>query len=253
MIRGIKRYLEMHGCDPIRFAKALFYWPRFIKDMRVYKAAPDGGFPLEAKNLYPVLCDYKEEAGIIKGHYVHQDLWAARKVYQANPKRHVDIASRIDGFITSLLVFRAVEIIDVRPLKSPYPEMKFIQDNAVEMNGFADGELESVSCLHAVEHFGLGRYGDPIDPQGVAKFAQSLTRVIKRGGKLYLSTPIGRQRVQFNAHRVFAPGTILELFSGFKLLSFSAVNDTGDFVPDAKPDDFKEAEFSCGMFEFERV
>jgi hypothetical protein len=32
-----------------------------------------------------------------------------------------------------------------------------------------DGYCDSLSCLHALEHFGLGRYGDPIDPRGHEK------------------------------------------------------------------------------------
>ena len=252
MLRQTKRFLEMHGVNPLLFFASLLKLPRFVKERNRFAKSACADFPLKFSNLMPVLKDYSDSAGILKGHYVHQDLWAAKKIYQANPQRHIDVGSRIDGFITSLLAHRVVEVVDVRPLYSPYENLRFIQGDATRMSAFQDSELESVSCLHAMEHFGLGRYGDPIDPGAHRIFAQSLQRVIKLEGLLYLSVPIGRQKLMFNGHRVFAPQTVLDLFPGFTLNSFSAVDDHGDFVEQANPDDFKDSDFSCGMFEFKK-
>ena len=251
-IKQIKRFLEMHGFDIIKIVKTLWHIPGFFKDCRDYTSKQSDSFRLKLSQLMPVLLDKSETAGSLKGHYVHQDLWAARKIYKAKPKRHVDIGSRIDGFISSLLVFRDVEVVDIRPLESPYKELVFVQDDATQMVWFKDSELESVSCLHAFEHFGLGRYGDTVDPDSIKTFAAALSRVIRKQGLLYFSVPIGHERLEFNAQRVFNPRTILALFKDFELLSFAAVNDAGDYIEDTNMDVFANAEFSCGLFEFRK-
>jgi len=176
-----------------------------------------------------------------------------KKIYNAQPTRHVDIGSRIDGFIAHLLVFRSVEVIDIRPLKSNIPGLTFVQENATDLFRFKDNSLESISSLHAIEHFGLGRYGDPLDPDACFKAMDALARVLQPGGRLYFSVPIGIERVEFNAHRVFAPETILKTFQRLDLLSFGAVDDMGSFHPTAHPEDFSGADFSCGFFEFTKT
>jgi hypothetical protein len=63
--------------------------------------------------------------------------------------------------------------------------------------------------LHALEHFGLGRYGDRIEADGVALGMKSLARLLQPGGLLYLSCPLGPDEVNFNAHRSLSPGTLI--------------------------------------------
>ena len=68
---------------------------------------------------------------------------------------------------------------------------------------------DSLSCLHALEHFGLGRYGDPVDYDGYLKGFDNLYRILKPGGRLYFSVPMGPQRIEFDAHRVFSMAYLL--------------------------------------------
>jgi|TARA_B110000037_G_scaffold217911_1_gene279885 hypothetical protein len=49
---------------------------------------------------------------------------------------------------------------------------------------------DSLSCLHTLEHFGSGRYGDKIDPVGHIKGFQNLVKMLKKNGILYISFPI---------------------------------------------------------------
>lgn len=94
---------------------------------------------------------------------------------------------------------------------------------------------DSVSSLHAIEHFGLGRYGDSIDFEGYLKGLDNVYKLLKKGGKFYLSVPIEPQRIEFNAHRVFSLKYLMELFKGEYILdSFSYVNDEGDLVKDVQ-------------------
>jgi hypothetical protein len=120
-------------------------------------------------------------------------------------------------------------------------------------NTVPENICDSLSCLHALEHFGLGRYGDPIDPEGHIKGLRSLTKLLKPNGTLLLSVPIGLERVEFNAHRIFSVETILSLTeSDYDLISFSYIDDNGDFHNSTKTVEVPEMTYGCGMFEFKR-
>ena len=159
-----------------------------------------------------MLTEWHDNAGSL-GAYFHQDQTVARWIYEAAPQRHVDVGSRIDGFIGSVSVFRNVDVIDIRPLAEPVQNVTFHQlDLMQELPDEWMTCTDSLSCLHTIEHFGLGRYGDPIDPDGYLKGLAQLKRMVKPGGCLYLSTPAGRERIEFNAHRIFSAKTILSWF-----------------------------------------
>ena len=75
-----------------------------------------------------ILFDYSGNAGDQTGHYFHQDLLVAKFINDNKPKRHVDVASRIDGFVAHVASFREIEVLDIRPLpKSQHKNIKFKQ------------------------------------------------------------------------------------------------------------------------------
>ena len=201
----------------------------------------------------PMLTDRYASAGSATGHYFHQDLWAARKIYDRRPEEHMDIGSRIDGFIAHLLTFMPVTIVDIRPIESKIQGLTFLQDDATTLSKLPSNSVQSLSTLHVAEHFGLGRYSDPVDPDACFKFMKSLERVLAPGGRLYFSVPVGKERVEFNAHRVFSPQTILDRFSGLRLESFSYVGDDGHLYLDISPDEMPASNFACGLFEFTKA
>lgn len=245
--------LKLLGLDLEQASRVAADVPRFLRDAATYRRAWMGGrFPLELRALMPALGERSASAGIAKGAYFHQDLWAARKVFARRPARHVDVGSRIDGFVAHLLVFMPVEVIDIRSLEASVRGLAFLQEDATTLARFAPGSLPSISSLHAVEHFGLGRYGDPVSPEGWRLGMLALARVLAPGGRLYFSVPIGRERLRFNAHRIFSPKTVLETFSDLRLASFSAVDEAGDLVEDAEPGRFSGAHHVMGLFEFTR-
>lgn len=174
----------------------------------------------------PHIGDWAEPSGCM-GAYFHQDLLAARWIYDANPGRHVDVGSRLDGFIAHLAVFREVEVLDIRPQECHINRITFRQlDITRDLPDEWLAATDSLSCLHTIEHFGLGRYGDAIDPDGYGKGLGQLKRMVKPGGMLYLSTPIGPQRVEFNAHRVFAAATVIGWFAeGWQIEKFAVIDD----------------------------
>ena len=240
------------GVDPRQTVRAVLGLPRFIRTALAYRRLESERIqmPLRWAHLNPCLRDWTEPAGAVATEYFWQDLWAATKIAGAQPENHVDIGSRLDGFVAHLLCFMPVTVVDIRPLSTAVPRLTFVQDDATILKGFADLSVSSLSSLHAIEHFGLGRYGDPLDPDAPFKCLSSLKRVLSRNGRLYLSVPIGRERLEFNAHRVFAPSTILNACSGLRLLSFSAIADNGALRPSEDPERFNTVRYACGLFEF---
>ncbi len=226
----------------------------FAEDARAYEEAAKGSpFPFDPRHLYPCVDDRDAPAAAIDPHYFRMDLWAARKVFASGTHYHVDVGSRIDGFVSHLLSFGVeVTAIDVRPLSVHVDGLTFKRADATTMSGFADNSIASLSSLHAAEHFGLSRYGDPIDPDACFRAMRSFARVLAPRGRLLFAVPVGMQHVAFNAHRVFAPATVIDTFTsaGLRLLSFDAIDDLGDFITNASPDTLARARYACGLFEF---
>lgn len=231
----------------------------FSRDLKEYKKLNRTKFNVEKRNLYPILDDRNKDAGSVDTHYFLQDIWMAKKVLDDNPQKHYDIGSRIDGFIAHLLSSRKNVIqIDIRPFPHSVEGLEFICADATNLEQIEDESIDSMSSLHAVEHFGLGRYGDPIDPEACFKAMKAFMRVLKTEGKLYISVPVGKEdKVYFNAHRVFNPYTILKCFDELQLEEFAFIKDYRVNQIDILHCDKKElakeiGEYSCGMFIFKK-
>ena len=260
---GIKSFLQkMHwfiasqmGVDPRRFLNSLYGLPSFFSGWREFSGMYSGKM-----EVMPCLYDKHEEGGSIKNEYFWQDLYVAREIFLNNPKRHIDVGSRVDGFVAHVASFREIEVFDVRPISTQVPGIRFTQADL--MNPTTDSADENVktcdslSCLHALEHFGLGRYGDPINPNGYALGFANMAKLLASGGRFYLSTPIGRERVIFNANWVFDPRTILSLAKDNGLLLECLViidplrgqNEiTSD---DISLEEVSKSEYQLGVFKF---
>lgn len=235
-----------------KYFKSIYeYYKDYLKYSRLNKEIKSP-FNLEILNSHPIYFDRYDDAGAILQHYFHQDIWAAKKVLNSGVKTHYDIGSRLDGFISHCLTFTKVVMLDIRPLKKQIPNLSFIQADASNMKNIKSRSINSISSLHAIEHFGLGRYGDPIDPLGYKKAIDEMKRVVKKGGNIYFSVPIGKQRLEFNNQRVFNPKYVMELFTGMTLKEFSLVSDNNDIVENVKPEKYINVKYSCGLFHFQK-
>lgn len=201
---------------------------------------------------------FQGAGSVMNNHYFWQDLWAARKVLMHGRKEdfiHFDIGSRIDGFVGHLMSFgQRVCILDVRPLDVELPGVEFRRCDATELDGIEDGSLNSLTALCSLEHFGLGRYGDPIDPEACFRCFSSIQRKLANGGIAYISVPIGREHVEFNAHRILSPYTIISSFPACELLEFSVTDGEGIEL-DVSPDKYRQGgDFASvfGMFMFRK-
>lgn len=214
-------------------------------------------FDIDENELWLICNDYDKAAGKVLEHYFAQDIWGGRKIFENMPIEHYDIGSRLDGFIAHILTFLPkVYYIDIRPLPNKIRGLEFIQGNAMNLERFDDESIESLSSFHAIEHFGLGRYGDPIDPDGTIKALKEFQRILRPGGKLYLGVPIGpSNKLLFNAHRIFQPNWIIQALPKLSLLDFSVVQNQDAYWEEVDisyleviSDSLED--YSCGLFEF---
>lgn len=228
--------------------------PRFLADRRALRRA---GLTLRWRDLHPQLGD-RVAATPFDPHYLFQAAWIARHLAARASEggssdariRHVDVASDVKVIVT-MSAFVPIEFVDVRPLAVSLPGLECRAGDLTRLP-YPDRSLESISCLHVIEHIGLGRYGDPLDADGPAHAAAELARVLAPGGRLYVSTPVGCERIEFNAHHVFDPERFAGLFPGLRVVEFAWVDDRGVFRPDAAPVDASGATYACGMYVFER-
>ena len=239
------------GFDPRRMIRSLAGLPRFVAGWVHFRRQYRGQI-----NLFPCLYDWFEESGFTKSEYFLQDLHVARKIYLARPVKHVDIGSLIDGFVAHVASFREIEVFDIRPVTPQIPGVIFKQADMMNPSESLVEYCDSLSCLHALEHFGLGRYGDPIDPLGHVAGLHNMSQMLRSGGLFYLSVPIGMERVEFNAHRIFDPHSLVLLAAahGLLLKEFAWIGSNRTLIQSVSPEqDMKELSklrYTLGIFTF---
>lgn len=236
------------GIDPRQLGNAR-ETGRYLRDRKAWLS---GGGVIDSH--FPILGDFNDSAGSAKGHYFHMDLLVANLIAQAKPQRHLDIGSRIDGFVAHVAAFREIEVMDIRPLAIPaHPNIRFVQGDIMESQHKRLGRVDSLSSLHVLEHIGLGRYGDPINPQGHRQAFANLTQLVAPGGTFYFAAPVGREQVQFNAHRVFNPVKVLDWEQDrLQLKRFDHVDDDGQLHLNSRPADAANFSYGCGIYTFTR-
>jgi hypothetical protein len=256
-LRRLTEPLSLVGINAGVAYRSLRGIPQFLRNRRAFLAqyaSSSKEFPLG--KLYPCLADRFAPAGTAGGTYFHQDLHVAQLIFRARPARHVDVGSRVDGFIAHVATFMPVEVIDLRPVRTSARNIEFRRLDIMESPFPLQEHCDSLSCLHSLEHFGLGRYGDRVDCDGYRSGWENLTSMLRRAGKLYFSVPIGPQRVEFDGHRVFSMPFLVEsmIAPRYRIDSFAWVDDAGEIHFDADPRGAEArnsfgAAMGCGIFE----
>ena len=223
-----------------------------IKDYFLFKKAARkiSRFPVRTRDLYPCVLDKTPKTSFDR-HYVFHTAWAARKVKEINPKTHIDISSSL-YFSSIVSAFVPVKFYDYRPANLNLSELSSERADLLSLP-FPDGSIKSLSCMHTVEHVGLGRYGDPINPDADIKAIKELKRVLAKGGSLLFVVPLGRPRIQFNAHRIYSYDQILSYFPDLKLKEFAFIpqyEKDGGIKYNPPKELVSKEKYACGCFWF---
>ncbi len=229
----------------------ILLFPFILKDYIIFLSKyKDKRFSAKIKDFSPQIKDKTIKTGFDR-HYIYHTAWAARKVKEINPIKHIDISSSLyfSGIVSA---FIDIDFYDYRPADLYLSGLKSLEGNLYNLP-FESNSINSISCMHTIEHIGLGRYGDPIDPEGDLKAITELKRVVATGGNLLFVTPVGIPRIEFNAHRIYSYEQISSYFEGFELKEFSLIPEftkNGGIIINADPELVKKEKYACGCFWF---
>ena len=222
-----------------------------IRCFRELSANGSGRFSIRDEDRYPCLNDATENTAFDR-HYVYHTAWAARVLAQTRPDLHVDIGSYL-YFATLVSAFVPMRFYDYRPAQVALSGLETGFADLLALP-FEDGSVASLSCMHVVEHVGLGRYGDPLDPDADLKAMRELARVLAPGGNLLFVVPVGQPRVMFNAHRIYSYEQVVDAFPNLVLERFTLIPELGSdgLVSGASPEQVAMEHYGCGCFWFRR-
>lgn len=221
----------------------------YIRDMRRFSGRYSGTYPIRR---LPVLFERGGAKSSFDPHYVYQSYWAADRIRKTNlSEHHVDISSHMP-FVAQLSAHFPVTQMEFRPPELELPSFNRLSGSILSLP-FQDAGVRSVTCLHVIEHIGLGRYGDPLDGDGCWKALAELERIIAPGGNLFLSVPVGKPAVYFNGGYVFKVSHIGEAMNSLDLVEFSYVDDNGCFVESGRFEDVAGMSYALGLFHFRKA
>lgn len=195
----------------------------------------------------PCLDNDSEDHGEYCPVYLHFCGWAARKLAQTTPQRHADFGG-LTYFTAIASAICPIDFYDIRSIRISLPGVTTGSADLTKLP-FPDGSIKSLSCMHVMEHIGLGRYGDTLDVKGDLKAASELKRVLAPGGQALIVLPVGQPKIYFNAHRIYSYDQVLEMFSGLRLKEFTLF-DPPQYIENAKPERVKGIAEGAGCFWF---
>jgi hypothetical protein len=247
MISRIRNHRLFHPVREAGWIRSILRYPKFFMTWRRYQKMSTER--VSGRDLYPCLFD-STAVTEFDPHYFYQSAWAAEAIAKSRVRLHVDVGSQIN-LIAPLTGFVKVDFVDIRPLVAELPNLRSVKGSVLSLP-YEDRSVKSLSSLHVIEHIGLGRYGDPLDPEGTLKACKELQRVLAKKGHLYVSMPIGKQRVAFNGHRIHDPVTILGYFDQLHLAAFSSIDDGGKQRVCSNPEECRSWYYGMGFFHFVR-
>jgi SAM-dependent methyltransferase len=253
----LKKILKLFGIGKIiNWMFTMLRYPFFLSDLQKFKKLHNNNkqrFSLDFIDLYPCVNDKTTNTGFDR-HYIFHTAWAARKVREINPAIHYDISSSL-YFNAIVSAFVPIKFYDYRPATLNLSNLESGEADLHKLP-FKNNSIESLSCMHVIEHIGLGRYGDPLDYDGDLKAIEEIKRVLTSGGNLLFVVPIGKNIIMYNAHRIYTYNQIISYFLDYTLEEFSLIPDDsqdGTIIENASEGVSNNQVYGCGMFWFKKL
>jgi hypothetical protein len=83
---------------------------------------------------------------------------------------------------------------------------------------------DCIVTFSSIEHSGLGRYGDPLDPDGDIETMKAIRDNLKSNGLLIWGAPVGHDALVWNVHRIYGKIRIPLLFKDFEEIEWVSCN-----------------------------
>jgi len=233
--------------------RSYFELEKTFKEFKKLSKEKGDRFPVLWKDIFFISNENTDNTGF-DAHYVYHPAWAARVLAKTRPEYHVDVSS-ILHFSSIVSAFIPIRFYEYRPAHLNLDNLTCGKADLVALP-FKDASIKSISCMHTMEHVGLGRYGDKIDPNGDIKAINELKRVTAPKGDILFVVPIGKAKLLFNAHRIYSYAQIIEYFGkDFELKDFFLIPDTAithGVIYNATKEDSDKQNYGCGCFWFKK-
>jgi hypothetical protein len=242
----------------LTFLEILLYLPTWISDLNKLRwDARSKGVALNIKAAFPVPHNATENYVSINPHYFYQDIWVSQQMAAGKFQNCLDIGSRVDGFVSILLAMRMnLSLMDIRrPLVNWPQPVGFIRGDVANLVNGQLRDYDCISCLHVIEHIGLGKYGDLIDIEGPRNTAKSLHRAMGPGARLYISSPVSTHPgIVFNGGRHLALDEFESMFTslGFSLINRAFVSDKPELLVNPALSSLGQIKYGCLILELQR-
>ena len=246
-LRNLQIILNNIGIDLLKLKK-IIYISKYINDYLIFKKLKG-----RIDFFLPILGEHKENNSNFDKHYFYQETTVSSYIFNDNPNKHVDVGSRLSGFIGNVASYRKIEFFDLRPANINHNNIVFKNLDLLNLNDEYSNYTDSLSCLYVLEHIGLGRYGDRVNPSGSKIGYDNLIKMLKSKGKLYIAIPIAnKSKTYFNAHKVFEPSEIINWNTNVTLDKFDYVDDNGKYHNNKSLNDSElhNLNYGCGIYTF---
>jgi SAM-dependent methyltransferase len=114
-----------------------------------------------------------------------------------------------------------VHAVDILPYPLQHPNIQQVRCDAMRLP-YDDETFSYVTAISSLEHFGLGGYGDPVEEDAPFRARDEIRRVLKKGGKLIISLPVGREsealKTKKSNYTVFVPSLLSRFVEDFKVI-----------------------------------
>jgi hypothetical protein len=167
-------------------------------------------------------------------YYGYTDLWlyAVLDKYKefVEGKSVAVIGSNVPWYESVVLAYQGnPTTIEYNKIVSDDSRLTLLTVNEYDQN---PEQYDVILSISSIEHDGLGRYGDPIDPFGDFKAMERMKKMLTTGGLLFLAVPVGQDCLVWNAHRVYGKIRLPRLFEGWEVVDSSGFQEN-DFTRDA--------------------
>lgn len=159
-------------------------------------------------------------------HYPETDQWLYQAIekYSINNDNLLIIGSEEPCYEGIALANGAnVTMVEYQKIISRYPSLKTMTVLKFEKSKKI---FDSAISISSVEHSGLGRYGDELDPDGDLKSMKLLRDKLKIGGLCFLAVPMGKDQILWNAHRVYGRHRFPLLIDGWEIVETFGLIDS---------------------------
>jgi len=117
-------------------------------------------------------------------------------------------------------------VIEYNKIEYAYDSIDCLTPTEIEKKLANGYKFDALLCISSIEHDGLTRYGDPLNPNGDLVAMHKLKSYLKPEGNLFLTCPVGIDSVIWNYHRIYGRARLDLLLSGWNIIDTFGFSDS---------------------------